>query len=512
MKNIIHALVLLSFSLSAFSQATLDDTFATSGKLTDQQANDAKNFVHQGVKDKAIEENCKKQGLGKCEPISEGVGLEAMIGKAYAAIFGGMLGAAGGGISLKAKTPSVKAGDPKPDAKAKPDYCMYAAMGYETIGGMMQQNLQKKAESSASQVNDVQLQALVSLKETHKARKKTATFQAGVYGAVSGCYVAMGTFGGAAMSDWKYIAKLGGAVALTTLYLKKAKKHADAANKVQKVIDSLPKTGDCNPWTGTSCFCKEVSSKALYPAEYQEVCVLNGGNFDTPRVATGCGTIVKNQVQYDKDCKCKQTNTCFRASLKGFVPSFPLGKNFMSQANAGFDMLSKGEFDDALLSNYSTDAAALASRMKAKVDPNGIPKPNLSDEEKRIADGLKQYMPEALANAAAGSPDAGPPQGGLMNESTEASLSGLPEDVKKKFPKEIVGSYNYGSSNTSASSDGETLSMPNFGGPAAASDSTEIVSFAEEAVSKADVSSTPETPIFDIISNRYRRSGWDKLK
>ena len=40
---------------------------------------------------------------------------------------------------------------------------------------------------------------------------------------------------------------------------------------------------------------------------------------------------------------------------------------------------------------------------------------------------------------------------------------------------------------------------------------TEIVSFAEAAVSKADVSNTPETPIFDIISNRYRRSGWQKL-
>ncbi|HXH29736.1 MAG TPA: hypothetical protein VNJ01_02875 [Bacteriovoracaceae bacterium] len=522
MPKIAHIFFLFSLSTHLLAQTgSLDDSFSTPSKMSDKQMGNAKNFVHQGVKDKALKESCQKQGLGKCDPNDVGgPGIESMIGKAYAAIFGGMLGAGSGGISLKAKssvpknTPPGAAAGQKTPGEAKTDYCMYAAMGYETIGGMMQQNLQQKAQSKATSVNDIQLQSLVNLKETHKARKTTATWQAGVYGGVSACYVAMGTFGGAAMTDWKYMAKLGGAVALTALYAKKAKKHGDAASKVQKVIDSLPKAGDCNPWTGTACFCKEASSKTLYPGEYQEVCVLNGGNFETPKVAVGCGTIVNKKMQFDKDCKCKQTNSCFRASLKGFVPSFALGKNFMNQANKGFDLLSKGEFDDAVLNSYSSDTAALASKIKGKVDPNSIPGTNLSDEEKKIADGLKQYMPGSLANIAAGSPDGSPPGGGgLMASSTDASLTSLPDDIKKKFPKEIVGNYNFGSGSGSGSNGSEeTLSMPDFGGQSGSKDSTEIVSFAEEAFSKADVTSSPETPIFDIISNRYRRSGWEKLR
>ena len=45
---------------------------------------------------------------------------------------------------------------------------------------------------------------------------------------------------------------------------------------------------------------------------------------------------------------------------------------------------------------------------------------------------------------------------------------------------------------------------------APASSSVEIMNFAERAVSNADVSNTPDTPIFDIISNRYRHT-WKRL-
>ena len=45
---------------------SLNDSFDTRGDLTDQQATDAKNFVHQGQRDAAIAENCQAQGLGTC--------------------------------------------------------------------------------------------------------------------------------------------------------------------------------------------------------------------------------------------------------------------------------------------------------------------------------------------------------------------------------------------------------------------------------------------------------------
>jgi hypothetical protein len=58
----------------------------------------------------------------------------------------------------------------------------------------------------------------------------------------------------------------------------------------------------------------------------------------------------------------------------------------------------------------------------------------------------------------------------------------------------------------------ETFELPKIGDESAQEDGVEVLEFAEAAISKADVSNAPETPIFDIISNRYKRSGWTKLE
>jgi hypothetical protein len=41
---------------------------------------------------------------------------------------------------------------------------------------------------------------------------------------------------------------------------------------------------------------------------------------------------------------------------------------------------------------------------------------------------------------------------------------------------------------------------------------TEVLTFAERATAKAEVSHSSEAVIFDIISNRYRTSAWRKLE
>jgi hypothetical protein len=53
--------------------------------------------------------------------------------------------------------------------------------------------------------------------------------------------------------------------------------------------------------------------------------------------------------------------------------------------------------------------------------------------------------------------------------------------------------------------------MPNLlGKKDSSSASTEVINFAQKAIENADVSNAPETPIFDIISNRYRHT-WKRL-
>jgi hypothetical protein len=56
---------------------------------------------------------------------------------------------------------------------------------------------------------------------------------------------------------------------------------------------------------------------------------------------------------------------------------------------------------------------------------------------------------------------------------------------------------------------GETITMP---GGEATQGGSEVLTFAEKAVENADVTNSPDTPIFDIISNRYIRSGINKLQ
>lgn len=518
MKYLFLIFLLSSFSITrvAAQGDSLDAAFANPTDLTDQEVKNSQEFVHQGVKDRAYQEGCAK--LNNCQEPDDGLPLETIIGKAYALIFGGMID--GGKPTLNKRTPKAEApkadvgtSTPPADGKAKKetmnDYCMYAAMAYETLGGLIQQNLQSKADQSAAKTNDIQLQALINLKETHKARKTTATWQAGIYGAIASCYGVM-AFTGAAL-DWKYWSKLGGATALTGLYLKKANKHAKASKKVQAVIDSLPKAGDCNPWTGTACFCKESTSKDLYPAEYQEICILNNGNFETPKVAVGCGTMVNNKVQYDKDCKCKASNTCLKSSLSNFKPSIGLGTNFMNSANTGFDLLSNGEFDEGKLSEYATGAAAMAGNMKPTKNP--IPKVSLTPEQQKEAEQLKPALGN-LAGLAAASASTRP--SGSINDSGSASsaaISKLTPELKEKLAEGIKGNYKKGNSGFNSGSNEPEFTFPGLPTQApAASESTEVLTFAEQAVMNADVTKTPETPIFDIISNRYRRSGWERLQ
>lgn len=538
---LLMAMLMLTSTVFAQETESIDTSFSNPTSMTDEQMTKAKEFNHTGIKDRTYKEGCAK--LDDCKADDDGLPLETIIGKAYALIFGGLIGGMGGPTlavkpeAAKGATTTTDAGNASGAAakttdagaaaqggeaakgadaakggtekESRPDYCMYAAMAWETLGGFIQSDLQKKAEGKASGVGDVQLQSLISLKETHKARKTTATWQAGIYGAVSACYGAMAFTG--VQTDWKYWTKLGGAVALTGLYVKKAAKHAKASKKVQEVIDSLPKTGECNPWTNTPCFCKELTSKDYFPAEYQEVCVLNNGNIETPKVELGCGTVTDGKVAYDKECKCKQTNSCMKSSLKAFNPNFDISKNFMNTANAGFDLLGSGDFDQAKLDSYSTSAAALASGLKPK--KGAIPSVSLNAEQKKIADSMAQHMPANIAALAAASGRSANPSGIQESSGKAAAVSKLNPALKEKLGEALDVNYKVGGSGFNNSANEPEFSFTGLPSAApAASEGTEVISFAEQAVSKADVSNSPDTPIFDIISNRYRRSGWDKLQ
>jgi hypothetical protein len=377
---------------------------------------------------------------------------------------------------------------------------------------MMQMAGQKQDATSAA--GDPQLQALVSLKQAHKTRKRTATYQAAIYGATTACYVARLTGvigGGKVVADFNYWAKMSAAGVIAAVYTNKAVKHGKAEKAVQRVIDALPKTGDCNPWTGTSCFCKEPSSKTLYAPEYQEVCVVNAGDVNTPNADLGCGVLTNGKMTFDKNCECKKTNTCFKASMTSHSPTFNLGANFMNDANKGYELLSNGNFEQGKFDGYSSGTFAKINKVGSKIVPSAAPNLKLDPKQAKLAMELKDLG--ALGTAMAASDNYTPEGGGLMN-SGSASLAALSPEIKKKLEAETVSAYKQTGSGFDANSNESEpgIVMPSLGGETVAESGTEIVTFAEQAVNQADVTKAPETPIFDIISHRYRASGWNKLQ
>lgn len=523
MKNLI-SLTLLCLMLPSFvigDDTSIDGQFATPTNMTDKQMEGAKNFTHQGIKDRKIQEGCAK--VNDCQEDDSGFPLEKVIGTMYSTI--GMMGGtelntnkpvegaqtttAQPATTPASGTPATGQAAKKPETEKKTDYCIMIAMASEIVGGALQTTMQKKAENKASGINDAQLASLVNLKETHKARAKTASFQRAIYAGVSACYGYMLATG--ATMDFKLGLKMAGAVALTGLYWKKVNKHKNAAEKVQLVIDSLPKAGDCNPWTGTKCFCSEATSKDKYPGEYQEVCVLNNGNFETPKIAMGCGTLVDKKVTFDKECKCKATNTCIKGTLSAVRGMSDLGMNMMNEANKNFELLNSGEFDQGKFDSAALTASALAARVKI---PNPKVKANLTPDQQKLAGELSKYLPPGYAAVAATAPANSGFKSGVSEPSTSsAAISKLSPELKQKVAEAIKVNYQQGSGGTDFSDGGEEeIVIPGFGPQAESSKGgTEVISFAEAAVNKADVSNAPDTPIFDIISNRYRRSGWNKL-
>jgi hypothetical protein len=480
----------------------------------DQQKIEASKFVHLGVKDKVLKEKCKE--INDCE-IEEMFPIENLIGQAY-----GLIGLIGGGESAKLnKVPSV---EQKLDAskkstdthKVKPekdnftDYCMMIATTYEVIGAQIQNALQRQSDQSVAK-DDAQLQALINLQQTHNARKKTARIQSYTYGAVSTCYTSM-LFRPDVAKDANLILKISASAALTGLYIKKSVNHKKASEKVGEVIAAMEFAGkDCNPWTKSSCFCKEPSSKQIYPYHFEEVCVLNKGNFEGTKVAVGCSAVNGSNVSYDKDCKCKTTNTCFKNNLRFMGPQLGTGASLVNEANNTLDQITGGEFDMGELDKKSIEQAKMASRIKIN-GTDKIKAPELTEKQKMISNELEKYMPKNIAQIAAA---VKPASLSGINEISRglSAINNLPEKIKEKLADAISVDYKQAESPKTYSDEELEFSLPKMDNLNETSDtqSAEIMDFAEEATRKAEISNTKGTPIFDIISNRYRQSAWKKL-
>lgn len=545
---------LLCFSL-AFQMAfaptlvmgqTLNESFSTTKPLTDQEQDQANNYFHQGIAGDYLKKECGKltkeykTQLG-CQDESGAPGqvlggslggiLEEMIPKLYGMI--GMVAMATGGGTIKMKpkggdassppktdppkTGDAKSGDKAAEGEEKKDVCIYIPMAGEAISQVTQQmsekNIQQQMSDKQKQnsLRDQQKESLYAVANVHKTRAKTAEMQGAIFAATAACYTAYVASGAslAGKDGAMMMVKIGAAGLVSYIYFQKAKKHKDYAAAVKKVADGLPGDGECNPFTQTQCFCAESTSQKSDPTNFVKVCVppeLANNGKGNPN-AIPCATIQNGQAKVDTNCSCKRNNSCLNGQLQARAASIDFGGVNMADPLRLLNEMN-GEFDSEKIAPIVGSLNARTKAALAKMPVGDIPSVSLNDKNRQLAKELNRMGVPARAAAFGAGSNIAPVSPSSISS---GALSAVPrfEEDDSSGPKGTGYNPSTGSGSRSRGSNGTDFANPFAKG--GKQDAVQVETFAEQAFAQAEITKDTSVGIFDLISNRYRRSAWNKF-
>lgn len=539
MKQLIQFCLCLQLSLGSAWAQTLNETFDNSSGqgLTDQEQTSANNYYHQGIADRVLQEQCKKLKTG-CDdrtgrPGNVLGGFEEVLPRLYAVM--GTLAAAGVGNKIKMNpargttgtTGSATSGagntgggtntagtsnspQGQTEQRTKTDVCIYIPLAGEAISTFTQTQAEQQIQQQQIQnQRDLQREALYAVARTQNARAKTAKMQASIYAATGACYVAYMAMG-ASLKDPMLWVKMGAATAMSAIFFKKAGNHSKYAGQLKEIADKLPGAGECNPFTSTNCFCAEKTSYQTDPANFNRFCVPQAiANNGPPGTQVACATInTDGTTTIDAACRCKQTNTCANAQIRGLAGQLGLGSiafqdpiNVLDNTTGSFN---EGTLDGIALGLNAANTRALTGSV------NAIPNVELGGPNKAVAEkiaglGVPSGLSSALANQA--------PSSDLPPTSADAPLlaATAPTGSGAAQRAQLPG-YNAAGGSRPSGGQGE----PEFVNPLAGLTSkgeskpaaVQVETFAERAIREAEITRDTSRNLFEVISNRYRANGW----
>jgi hypothetical protein len=516
MKKILSfTLIIQLLSFNVFAE-TEEDQFGEGGNLTDQQRLDAQNFVHQGQVQKEYDEACKDQG-NLCTDGTyafKGEGwqtLEQMVpvvSKAYSMFFG----MTGSKIQMKPKKDAPTNSNGKKEGDEKQDLCAFIPMVTEMGATAFQAIQQNQIENTEVKPESIQEESLYQVARTHDARAKSADMQFYGWTATGACYAAY--LIGGAKPNFSNIGKMSAAALLATFYKISAEAHKERSAEIIKIAEGMPGKGDCNPFTKTHCFCSEKTSFQFHPSEYQTACIPKDYHKQPP-VASGASCVDQNK-KIDHSCQCKKTNSCMIDSLMMGAASLPFGASLVNGPFQALDYLKTGNFDSGSLNNAAQANSAFTKRVMDGIkNVEDLPKMNLDDNQKKTAKALNDLgVPAGVAAGIAASPQTG----GQLPSSMSDALASLKSNSPINFPSgsgyKGIQSASNGYKPNSGSLSGRRDSSNTNSAPVQPTkgDGVEVLEFADMAVKEADITKAPEKMLFDIISNRYRGSAWNKFE
>lgn len=257
-----------------------------------------------------------------------------------------------------------------------------------------------------------------------------------------------------------------------------------------------------------ACFCFTPDNKVNPERAKQPACAntLAKMSFDPFGTGTSDKVCVDQSQNVDTACSCRAKKTCLKISsgftMSGFKPgSFKMISAGSAPAQDLFNgNLGGGDIADSAGINAARIKAA-ADDMLAKIDPKG------AKEQSLFASGLEKGL-----LVSGGGLSMGGSSGASLPTSPAGAAAALDKELKEEKEAEITTS---GSSSSPTADFAPPEEQPEFGmtEDQAAEQDIEIAEVMGQELDTGnnDINSGSTTNIFDVLSNRYQRSGMRRL-
>lgn len=321
---------------------------------------------------------------------------------------------------------------------------------------------------------------------------------------------------------------------MTMMMAKHAGSQAEASTKRAEFLRKLKsefqtasgavyacKSEDRNDPGKPNCYCYTSENQRNTNRGNSQVCQQLWAGVNTKATnysslgSTGSSKVcITNNNQADKTCACRTTNTCMKVNLGNLKG---LGAGSMSVMTNAIQPLNKvadgsvdaANLDGASLANQAARVAAIQKKLEDTKELADLKK-NKGKEEASLRAELDKA---ASSNLGGGQ--------GLLGSNTSSNMPSNPGEAARMLDKELEAS-----GVTGVGGDGNTLAAPTndassepemeFGlsNDQANSQETQIAELMKEELdygSGSDTNNDAKANIFEVLSNRYQRSGMKRL-
>lgn len=498
--------------------------------LTDAEKVLSEDYIHQGLVNRMVKEECSGDNAVLCQggdPSQRGFMIQAlaraygmvvgvMDGKLERRVSGGEGGEAAQGENVSQAEPEAEGGaeganGAEEEKKDLNDYCRFIAVGTEAFALFQQQFAQSGLNDLPHNADTAQRDALLKASKSHEERAKQAQYQTMGWGATAACYWGMLAF---AQLNWTLGLKIGGSTLLAGFFNAEIKRQKGYASKIRELADKLPGKGDCNPVTERLCYCSQPETM-----NDPQFCMLEMRQRHTNAnlLTTTC---IDSRAQSDPQCRCLDTDSCFDKKIENDLRGVGFGNLELSGIKPIQEM-ARGGLSAGTLGATDRTISALNDRFERNPEiRNLLNSRELGAGQKELADALlgagltptlSKMMGHSPARAASSENTARFQGWSNIDRSLlkSAQSGGAARDNVLRFQG------GYGLSDTPSSGGNQNSGMPDIFNKMKQDQEREpannVLTFAEKAEQNAQISRRVDTPLFEIISHRYRLSAWTRL-